>query len=102
VEDVACELIADAPDDVLEELVALALELDERITLSHRAQADAFAQVIHLVEVVAPRRVEDVQHHETLRLAHHLRAEVRFLLRVRLVHIAQDELAQLVWLSVVG
>ena len=56
---------------------ALALVLDERVALGHRAQADAPLQVVHLVEVLAPLAVQDREHDPPLDLAHDLLAEGR-------------------------
>jgi hypothetical protein len=40
------------------------------IALGHRPQADALLEVVHLVEVLAPLAVHDLQQHLPLQLAH--------------------------------
>ncbi len=45
------------------------------ILLGHRAQVDALAQVVHVVEVLAPALVDRVQHDEALELAHDVGAD---------------------------
>src|SRR5207302_3989661 len=59
-----------------EHVVALALILDQRVALAVAAQADALAQVVHLVQVLAPLAVQDGQDHPPLDLAHDLRTEL--------------------------
>ena len=44
--------------------------LDQRIALSHRAQADSIFEVVHLVKVVAPATIDYREHDATLELAH--------------------------------
>ena len=58
---------------VLEQREALALVLDQRVALRHRAQADAVLEVVHLVEVVAPAAVDHREHDAALELAHRRR-----------------------------
>ena len=53
--------------------VALAPVLDERVLLGHGTKVDALAQVVHRLEVLAPARVDDLEDHEALDLAHQLR-----------------------------
>ena len=55
--------------------VALAAVLDERILLGHRPEVHALAEVVHRLEVLAPARVDDLEDHEPLDLAHQLGAE---------------------------
>ena len=59
-----------------EHLEALALPLDQRVLLAHGPQVDALLQVVHLVEVLAPALVDDLQHDLALDLAHGLGAEL--------------------------
>ena len=74
--------------------------LDERILLRERAQVDALAHVVHRLEVLTPARVDDLQDHEPLELAHDRRllladAEALLTLLVlvqRVVHELVDEL----------
>ena len=76
VEEVADRLFLDRLVHRLEELEALALVLDQRVALGHRAQADALLEVVHLVEVLTPLAVEDRQHDATLDLTHDLLAQL--------------------------
>ena len=64
------DLLADRVPELLEHRVALGAVLDERVLLRHRAQVDALAQVVHVLEVLAPARVDDLQDHVALELAH--------------------------------
>ncbi len=59
-----------------EQVETLALVLDQRLLLGERPQADALAQVVHLVEVLTPLAVEHGQQHPALELAHDLGAEL--------------------------
>src|SRR6185437_10678256 len=59
VEQVADRLFLDAVHHGVEHVVALPLVLDQRVALRHRAQADALAEVVHLVQVLAPLAVKD-------------------------------------------
>ena len=65
----------------------LVLVLDERVLLRHRAQVDAFAQVVHRVEMLAPALVDDLEDHEALELAHQVGRQLLFLRRVRVARI---------------
>jgi hypothetical protein len=61
------------PDDaaeLLEHDVALVPVLDERVLLGHGAQVDALAQVVHVLEVLAPALVDDLEHDVALEVAH--------------------------------
>ena len=50
------DLFVDRSDQVLEHDRALVAVLDERVLLREPAQADAFAHVVHRLEVLAPAR----------------------------------------------
>src|SRR5207344_2042045 len=80
-----------------EHVVALALILDQRVALAVAAQADALAQVIHLVQVLTPLAVQDGQDHPPLDLAHHFRTKLLLTPLVRGLrvgdHRLRDELA---------
>ena len=80
-----------------EHVVALALVLDQRVALRHRPQADALLEVVHLVEVLAPLAVDDVEQHVALQLAHGARAGERldlgFPLGVSLFGVGDQRLA---------
>ena len=69
-------LIGDSAHHHREQVVALALVLNERIFLRHRAQPDALFEVVHLVEVLAPALVEHAHDHPALKFPHDLRAEL--------------------------
>src|SRR5262249_39300662 len=70
VEQAADGFLLDALHHGGEQVVPLALVLDQRVALSHCPQADAFPQVVHLVQVLAPLAVEDREDHAALKLAH--------------------------------
>ena len=72
-EEVQHDLAADRRAELGEHALALARVLDERILLRHRAQVHALAQVVHVLEVLAPADVDDLEDHEPLELAHQRR-----------------------------
>src|SRR5436190_11166904 len=84
VEEVADDLLADRGAQLLEHDVPLARVLDERVLLGHGPQVHALAEVVHVVEVLAPAGVDDLEDDEPLELAHQLGAELLFLGRVAL------------------
>ena len=86
VEEVEHDLAADDAPELGEHPLALGRVLDERILLRHLAQVDALAQHLHVLEVLAPAHVDDLEDDEALELAHQLRAE---LLLLRLVLVAR-------------
>src|SRR3954469_20851910 len=99
VEDVARELLPDRLDEGREHVEALVLVGDERILLGEAAEVDALAQVVHVVQVLAPALVDDLEQDVALDLAHQLRAELllalvvrldRVLLQLRLERLALD------------
>ena len=75
--------VEQVPDDLLHEgfhhgvehQATLALVLDQRVALGHRPQPNAFAQVVHFVEVFAPLAVEHGQQHLPLQLTHGVLAQ---------------------------
>src|SRR4051795_2011758 len=77
-EDQARELLPDRVHKRLEHREALVLVGDQRIDLREAAEVDALAEVVHLVEVLAPAVVDDLQQDRPLELAHDLVAEVLF------------------------
>src|SRR5690242_7704002 len=97
VEQVPDGLFLDAVHHGAEHVVALALVLDQRVALAVTAQADALAQVVHLVQVLAPLAVEHGQHYAPLDLAHDLGAEFLLASLVGALgvgdHLLGDELA---------
>ena len=76
VEQVADGLLLDGLVHGLEQQEPLALVLDQRVALGHRAQADALLQVVHLVQVLAPLAVEHTEDDAPLELAHDVGAEL--------------------------
>src|SRR6185437_10608323 len=95
VEEVPDRLFLNAVHHGVEHVVALPLVLDQRVALRHRPQADALAEVVHLVQVLAPLAVEDRQDDAPLDLAHDLRREfgltaVVGFLRVLLHHLGEQ------------
>src|SRR6188472_4626370 len=83
-------LLADHATELLEHHVPFAAVLDERILLRHRAQVDALAQVVHGLEVLPPARVDDLEDHVPLDLAHELRPERLLPLRVLVDRVADE------------
>ena len=77
--------------ELLEHHVPLAAVLDERVLLRHRPKVDALAEVVHRLEMLAPARVDDLEDHVALDLAHQLGAERLLALGVRIEGI-RDEL----------
>src|SRR6188472_4307250 len=57
VEERANDLLADLRVQLFEHPVPLGRVLDERVLLGHRAQVHALAQVVHVLQVLAPARV---------------------------------------------
>src|SRR5215218_5481019 len=76
VEDQPRELLPDRVHESLEHREALVLVGDQRVDLGEAAEVDALAQVVHLVEVLAPAVVDDLQQDRTLELTHDLIAEL--------------------------
>ena len=90
------EVLRDALHHQAEHLVALALPLGERILLAHRPEVDALLEVVHLVEVLAPLRVDDLEHHLALDLAHHVGAELALALLVVRDGVVDEQLVEVV------
>src|SRR5262249_42537205 len=91
VEDEARELLPDRVDQAAEHLEAVVLVGDDRLDLGEPAQVDALAQVVHVVQVLAPALVDDLEQDVALERAHQLLAELLLALVIRL----DDVLAQL-------
>ena len=64
------DLLADRPVQLGEQEVTLVAVLDEGILLRHAAKVDPLAQVVHVLEVLAPADVDHLEHHESLEVAH--------------------------------
>src|SRR3954447_15414289 len=77
VEDHPREVRPDGVHQVGEQLERLVLVGDDRLDLGEPAQVDPLAQVVHVVEVLAPAVVDDLQQQEPLERAHQLVAELR-------------------------
>src|SRR5258708_7785404 len=60
-EDVLNEVVLDGPHHRVEHLIALTLILDQRIALPHGPKSDSLLEVIHLIEMLSPLRIEHVQ-----------------------------------------
>ena len=86
----------------LEHGVALALPLGERVLLAHGPQVDALAEVVHLLEVLAPLLVDDPQHHLALDLAHDRLAELLLALLVVVDGLVHEQLVELVGRRALG
>ena len=69
------DLIHDRAFHFLEHVQRFDLVLGERVALAVRAQVDAVAQHVHVVEVLHPLRVDDAEHDDFFELAHVLFAE---------------------------
>ena len=59
-----------------EQVVGLVLVFDERILLALGAEADAFAQGVHVVKVLLPLLVDGDEHHAALLLVEHFHRQV--------------------------
>src|SRR5262245_29427296 len=86
------DLLADEPAELFEHRVPLAAVLDERILLRERAQVDALTEVVHVLEVLAPARVDDLEHDVPLDLARDLVAPLLLLLLVELERLGAEVL----------
>src|SRR5262249_34473294 len=85
-EEVEHYLAPDRAGELREHALAFLRVFDERILRRHGAKADALAQVVHVLEVLPPAHVDDLEDDEALELTHELRAE---LLLLRLVLVAR-------------
>src|SRR5216683_522738 len=72
----------DSLSQLVEHLQGLVLVLDQRVALAVRAQPDAFAEVLHLRQVLHPLPVDGPQHHVLLDQRHELDADLLDLLVV--------------------
>src|SRR5690606_3858977 len=79
--EIADRLFLDLPHHRLEHREALALVFNQRVTLRHRTKTDASFEVVHLVEVVTPATVKNLQHYPALELTSGRLAE-RFFARL--------------------
>ena len=86
--------LADRVHQTLEHRVALALVLDQWITLSHGSQPDALFQVVHLVQVLGPPATDHRQQHATFQVAHGLGAEFVLAFLVHQFRVGEDLLGE--------
>ena len=93
VEEAEDDLLPNRPAELLEEDVALAAVLDERILLGECAQMDALAQVVHRLQVLSPALVDDLQDEVALDLAREIGPERLLALGVRLERVLDELLA---------
>src|SRR6266571_4488637 len=61
---------------LVEHLESLVLVLDERVTLTVSAKADALTELLHLRQVLHPLPVDGAQHHVALHHRHQVRADL--------------------------
>src|SRR5271170_5664905 len=72
------------------------LVLDQRIHLRIAAQPDSFLQMVHREQMVFPKHVERLQHHDLFDLPHHRLGEFRLALIVKLMHALGADIDQVV------
>src|SRR5215203_4280769 len=89
------EVRPDGVHQVLEERERLVLVGDDRLDLGEPAQVDALAQVVHVVEVLAPALVDDLHQQVALQRAHQLLAELLLALAVQLERVLDQQLDEL-------
>src|SRR5919198_814258 len=89
------EVRPDGVHQVLEERERLVLVGNDRLDLGEPAQVDALAQVVHVVEVLAPALVDDLQQQVALERAHELLAEVRLALVIERRRLLDEALGEL-------
>src|SRR4051812_730753 len=94
VEDEARELLPDRVDKPAEHLEAVVLVGDDRLDLREPAQVDALAQVVHVVQVLAPALVDDLEQDVALERAHELLAQLLLTLVVGLDDVVFELLDQ--------
>ena len=104
-EERADDLLADLQRELLEHPVALTAVLDERVLLRERAQVHALAEVIHVLEMLTPARVDDLKRHVALEIAKErlvglgVRAELVLLVLVRVARVLLELLDERVALE---
>src|SRR5215217_2613617 len=69
VEDEADDLLHERFHHGVEHVAALPLVLHQRVALRHRPQPNALAQVVHLIQVLAPLSIQNSQQDTALKLA---------------------------------
>src|SRR3954470_18067325 len=88
--DVARELLPDRRHQRAEHLEALVLVRDQRVDLGEPAEVDPLAQIVHVVQVLAPAVVDDLQQDVALDLPHQLLAELLLALVVGLDRVVLE------------
>ena len=63
-------VVVDARHQLPKHLVAVALPGHQRVLLAHGPEVDAFPEIVHLREVLAPFLVDQLQHHLPFEGAH--------------------------------
>ena len=100
VEQEAHRLFLEPLEHADEHVVAFALVLHQRITLRHRPQPDALLEVVHLVEVLTPLAVKNVEQHVAFQLPHRAVAgdllELLLAFGVRALGVVDQRVEQLV------
>ena len=92
----ADRILPDAGHHVIEHVIAGQLVLVQRVAVGVRLQADALAQLIHIVDVVHPLLVDRLEQDNALQLADLvLVVELRFLLPVLLFCLLAQKLLEL-------
>ncbi len=71
-------LLTDARHHLREEIEGFMLEFDERILLRVGAKADAFLQLIQIVEMLFPGDIDHLQKNHALKLRKKIGADFRF------------------------
>src|SRR3954449_11310313 len=94
--DHAGEVGPDRVHQVVEEREGLVLVGHDRLDLGEPAQVDALAQVVHVVEVLAPALVDDLEHQVALQRAHELLAELLLALVVERHGVLDEQALELV------
>src|SRR5918999_5486387 len=94
--DHAREVGPDGVHQVLEERERLVLVGDDRLDLREPAQVDALAQIVHVVQVLAPAVVDRLQQQVALERAHQLLAEIPLALVVELLRVLRQQPLELV------
>ena len=90
----AQEVLVHGRRQVLEGAVRLVLVFHQGVALAERAQADARLQVVHLLEVRHPARVDDAQHHLGFQVAHDLLAQHGGLLLVHALQVVAERVGK--------
>ncbi len=93
-EDDARHFVADVVQQAAEQLERLALVFLLRVLLRIAAQVDALAQVVQRRQMLAPVRIQALQHHRALEAGKGLAADLRHLARIHsldgLLHLRQQ------------